>query len=47
MKIYDEGNIVYIQAENELEADVIRNNSKQLEQKFDEMMSEAIKNVQR
>lgn len=47
MKIYDKGNTVYIQAENELEADVIRNNSKNLEDKFDEMVSEAIKKAQR
>ncbi|MEB8101593.1 hypothetical protein [Staphylococcus xylosus] len=47
MKIYDKGNTVYIQAENELEADVIRNNSKNLEYKFDEMVSEAIKKAQR
>ncbi len=47
MKIYDKDNTVYIQAENELEADVIRNNSKNLEDKFDEMVSEAIKKAQR
>ncbi|MEB7746537.1 hypothetical protein NGB19_06995 [Staphylococcus equorum] len=47
MKIYDKGNTVYIQAENELEAEVIRSNSKQLERKFDEMVSEALKNAQR
>lgn len=43
MKIYDKGNTVYIQAETELEAEVIRINKKKLEIKFDEMVSEAIK----
>ena len=43
MKIYDKGSTVYLQAETELEAEVLRNNSEQLEQKFDEMVSEAIK----
>lgn len=47
MKIYDKGNTVCMQAETELEVEVLRNNSEQLEQKFDEMVSEAIKKAQR
>ncbi|MDY3276720.1 hypothetical protein [Staphylococcus chromogenes] len=43
MKIYDKGSTVYIQTETELEAEVIRSNSKNLERQFDEMVSEAIK----
>lgn len=47
MKIYDNGDKVYIQPENELEEEVIRNNAQKLEDIFDEMVSEAIKNAQR
>lgn len=47
MKFYDKGSTVYLQAETELKAEVLRNNSEQLEQKFDEMVSEAIKKAQR
>ncbi|MCE5602977.1 hypothetical protein JL804_00440 [Staphylococcus pseudintermedius] len=47
MKIYDNGDRVYIQPENELEEEVIRDNAQKLEDIFDEMVSEAIKNAQR
>ncbi|WP_153227670.1 hypothetical protein [Staphylococcus xylosus] len=47
MKIYDINGKVFMEAETELEAEVLRNNSRQLEDKFDEMVSEALKNAQR
>lgn len=47
MKIYDKGNTVYLQAETELEADVLKENKKDLEDYFDKLVSESIKNAQR
>lgn len=47
MKIYDINGKVFMEVETELEAEVLRNNSRQLEDKFDEMVSEALKNAQR
>ncbi|MCD8845838.1 hypothetical protein [Mammaliicoccus sciuri] len=47
MKIYDNGDKVYIQTENELEEEAIRNNAQKLEDFFDEMVSEAIKKAER
>lgn len=47
MKIYDNGDKVYIQPENELEEEAIRNNAQKLEDIFDEMVAESIKNAQR
>lgn len=46
MKIYDNGDRVYIQPENELEEEVIRDNAQKLEDIFDEMVSEVIKKAQ-
>lgn len=46
MKIYQNGENVYIQPETELEAEVIRDNAQKLEDIFDEMVSEAIKKAQ-
>lgn len=47
MKIYDKGDTIYIQTENEFESEVIRNNAQKLEDIFDEMVAESIKNAQR
>lgn len=47
MKIYDNGDKVYIQPENELEEEAIRNNAQKLVDIFDEMVAESIKNAQR
>lgn len=47
MKIYDKGSTVYLQAETELEAEVLRDNSKQLERYFDKLVAESIKKAQR
>lgn len=47
MKIYQNGENVYIQPETELEAEVIRDNAEKLEDIFDEMVAESIKNAQR
>ncbi|MEB6215899.1 hypothetical protein MXL65_11790 [Mammaliicoccus sciuri] len=46
MKIYDNGDKVYIQPENELEEEVIRNNAQKLEDIFDKMVAETINKAQ-
>ncbi|WP_426428644.1 hypothetical protein [Staphylococcus equorum] len=43
MKIYDKNGTVYLQCETQLESDVLKENSKKLEDKLDELIAEGIK----